>query len=465
MNLQIEKLEPPPRIPKGVLKCSTHNPNARATQNYSIVEDLGQTPCAMSALEVLQTCPSQRNALLSALGSLEPSGSKVIKFDVTDVKPRLPYHGAFQIHMEYSKYTIKRVVVDEGASTCVMSLVYWKDLDSSTLSKSSNMLTTFDGHSFHPHGILPAFPVQLGGRMVEVEVEVVDVPLDYNLLLGCNWTYAMVVVVSSIFCTLCFPHQGKIAMIDQLSFVYSSPNASVGWLIPMIDNSQPTTKNIGVGMYSSLMGTFEFSALNHQVVSMSSRHVLIGRSIPFCTSYFSDPWTLPSPTSSCEGQFHAGMAIPLSTMEIAYQVVLDSSIDPDPITSPMDEEDPILRPVWATSLSCSNDFLDENFPSDEAILEAMNGSDRPWDDMHHRSYFLPSLERIEQDDFRSTLSEIVGHVVVPLDTHEIYAEGNMVSISPTVTIDISRTPDKIENVNIGADCLPEEILIYTELFK
>jgi hypothetical protein len=95
----------------------------------------------------------------------------------------------------------------------------------------------------------------------------------------------------------------------------------------------------------------------------------------------------------------------------------------------------------------------------------MNGSDRPWDDMHHRSYFLPELVRIEQDDFRSTLSEIVGHAVVPLDTHDIYAEGNMVSISPTVTIDISRIPGKIENVYIGADCSPEEIQIYTELFK
>jgi hypothetical protein len=50
--------------------------------------------------------------------------------------------------------------------------------------------------------------------MVEVEVEVVDVPLDYNLLLGCNWTYDMVIVVSSIFHTLCFPHEGKIMAIN-----------------------------------------------------------------------------------------------------------------------------------------------------------------------------------------------------------------------------------------------------------
>ena len=38
------------KIPKGVFKKTLHNPNARATSNYSVVEDLAQTPCAMSAL-------------------------------------------------------------------------------------------------------------------------------------------------------------------------------------------------------------------------------------------------------------------------------------------------------------------------------------------------------------------------------------------------------------------------------
>jgi hypothetical protein len=64
--------------------------------------------------------------------------------------------------------------------------------------------------------------------MVEVDVEVVDVPLDYSLLLGCNWTYAMTAIVSSIFRTVCFPHDGKIVMIDQLYFAYASPNAFIG---------------------------------------------------------------------------------------------------------------------------------------------------------------------------------------------------------------------------------------------
>jgi hypothetical protein len=43
-------------IPKGAFKKASHNPNVRATQNYSVVEDLSQTPCVMSSLEVLQSC-------------------------------------------------------------------------------------------------------------------------------------------------------------------------------------------------------------------------------------------------------------------------------------------------------------------------------------------------------------------------------------------------------------------------
>jgi hypothetical protein len=111
--------------------------------------------------------------------------------------------------------------------------------------------------------------------------------------------------------------------------------------------------------------------------------------------------------------------------------------------------------MWATSSSCSHDNLDHNFPSDEVIIKAMNGSDRPCDDMHHRSYFLPDLAKIEKNDFRSTLSEIVGHIVVPLDMHKIYAEENMESIAPTIMIDISCTPCKVENIYIGADCSPK----------
>jgi hypothetical protein len=99
----------------------------------------------------------------------------------------------------------------------------------------------------------------------------------------------MIVVILSIFCTLCFPHYGKIMMIDQLSFAYASPNASIGPSIPVIDNFHLETENIVVGMYYSLMGTFNFMELIHHVYAMSSRPVSTKRSISFHTSYFSDP--------------------------------------------------------------------------------------------------------------------------------------------------------------------------------
>jgi hypothetical protein len=48
------------------------------------------------------------------------------------------------------------------------------------------MLNAFDGRSFHPNGIIPTFLVHLGGNTMEVDVEVVDVSLEYKLLLGNN---------------------------------------------------------------------------------------------------------------------------------------------------------------------------------------------------------------------------------------------------------------------------------------
>jgi hypothetical protein len=139
-------------IPKGAFKKYSHNPNARAAQNYSLVEDLSQTPCAMSALEVLQSFPSQRKSLLTALGSTETCNPSTIMLDTIDLKPRLPYHVAFQIVVAHPTKTftrnIFRTVVDEGASNFIMSLACWKAIGQPALSPSPTLLTAFDGHSF-----------------------------------------------------------------------------------------------------------------------------------------------------------------------------------------------------------------------------------------------------------------------------------------------------------------------------
>ena len=48
---------------------------------------------------------------------------------------------------------------------------------------------------------------------------VVQGPLDFNLLLGRDYVYAMKAIVSTLFRIMHFLHDGKIVTIDQLSFV------------------------------------------------------------------------------------------------------------------------------------------------------------------------------------------------------------------------------------------------------
>ena len=109
---------------------------------------------------------------------------------------------------------VKCTMIDEGTAASVMYLSGWKGLGSLELSKSATVLTTFDGRSFRPHGIILSLKVHLGGKTIAIEVEVVDAPLDYNLLLGQNWMYSMQAIASSLFRVACFPHNGKIVMID-----------------------------------------------------------------------------------------------------------------------------------------------------------------------------------------------------------------------------------------------------------
>ena len=82
-----DKPEAPPRIPKGVVKHLGHNPNAQAAENYLVVKDLSYTPCAMSTLEVLSSCPPQRKSLLSALGVNDDNSSFIIKFETMGLQP------------------------------------------------------------------------------------------------------------------------------------------------------------------------------------------------------------------------------------------------------------------------------------------------------------------------------------------------------------------------------------------
>lgn len=200
--LQIEKPNPdlvikPPT--KGIIQKFAFNPHARATQNYNIVEDLAISPSAMLALEVLQSCLAQRKLLLAAIGVVDAQDPNLIIFDLENSTSQLPHQTAFQIPVIVKNKPIQRTVIDEGASTSIMSIQCGRLLGSPPLNQSPTILKAFDGRGFCQFGILQELPIEVEGKIVSLDVEVVDAPLDYNLLLGCSWSYAMAAVISSIF--------------------------------------------------------------------------------------------------------------------------------------------------------------------------------------------------------------------------------------------------------------------------
>ena len=110
---------------------------------------MAQTPCAMLTLEVLQHCPSQRKTLLSSLEVVDPTNSNCITFNLDYFKTRLSHNLAFQIHTTVNGKHIYQTIIDEGASTCVMSLYCWRDIGSLNIKQFLTTLKAFDGHGFN----------------------------------------------------------------------------------------------------------------------------------------------------------------------------------------------------------------------------------------------------------------------------------------------------------------------------
>jgi hypothetical protein len=235
----------------------------------------------------------------------------------------------------------------------------------------------------------------------------------------------------------------------------------------MIDNHQPNTINLGVCLCPSLMGTFDYPPPSSDVklilVVPDQPRDEIFQVSSFKMTYFHDLWTLPSPSALMEGTGNHGMDMHLSVTKVAYSIVQQASFDPD--STPAQELDPVLEPIWAQCSLANTDSLDLVLLSDETIFEALTSPDRTWDDLHHRSYFLPELRRIEGGEFTLTMTRDRAFPINPLAMHDVYAEGNMETIAKTIPIDISRTPCIMENIFIGADFFPEEIRIYIDLFK
>ena len=144
-------------------------------------------------------------------------------------------------------------------------------------------------------------------------------------------------------------------------------------------------------MYPSLMGTFSCPAPVLMVGSSFDGASYPLKSVSFRTTHMVDPWILPSPSPS-NGPIEMDVMLPAAM--IAYQVNIDCVEEPSPSSSRMEEEDPYVFPAWEVESSHAHDYLNDVFPLDEAIIEAMSGVEPPWEELHHRSYFLPELNHL-----------------------------------------------------------------------
>jgi hypothetical protein len=256
--------------------------------------------------------------------------------------------------------TIFRIVINEGASTHVMSLNYWKVIGSSLINQSPDTLKSFDSRGFKLFEVLNALAIELEGKTVTFEVEFVDAPLNYNLLLGRSWIYTMSIVVSYFFHVLHFPHRGKIVVVDQLA--YFNSDSRIG-SVPFIKKTPSSYEDVAVGLLkdSSLMGTFPLPP-PYICPTVAQVNMILTYTSKSLDSY--DPWVVPS---TYEYKSYDDR-MPLSPIEVTCQAIQSTFVvaydTSDPMINVLDEYSHSSRLI---SMSSPNSF-DDTFPTDESII-------------------------------------------------------------------------------------------------
>jgi len=149
---------------------------------------------------------------------------------------------------------------------------------------------------------------------------------------------------------------------------------------------------------------------------------------------------------------------------ISYQSIVNFSYSHPTRVSTEDVDDDVAS-VWIIDSTLTKNFLDIFLPSEEVILEEMTFIERPWDDLHHRSYFLPNFHKVKSCLYSPLSHGSVHKILSPLAPTHIFSKGNMANISKIIPVNISKNPYIVKNIFIGVDCSTEEIKIYTDPLK
>ena len=105
----------------------------------------------------------------------------------------------FKIVVNFTPRWILRTIVDEGDSVRILSSTAWQALGSPRHVPATYQIPTFNRRPIAPLGTLPCLPITLGGKTIYIDVMVFQGPLDFNILLGRDYVYAMKAIVSTLF--------------------------------------------------------------------------------------------------------------------------------------------------------------------------------------------------------------------------------------------------------------------------
>jgi hypothetical protein len=268
----------------------------------------------------------------------------------------------------------------------------------------------------------------------------------------------MIVVASSVFRCVQFPHQGKMVTIDQLDYCTPNSHNQTTNNIPFLGDSKITYESVGVGIlkYSSLMGTFPTPVphISQHIATINMILTMVHQSLES-----SDPWIVPIPL-----EFNTlGDTMPLSLSKVEYEAIQSTSPSPD--DQHLLVYNSYSLPSWLDSLSSTFDYILQIFPSDESIMEMLNIKESPWDDNHQHSSFLPILDEIEKDISSIFPMNIVNDPQYSILTQDKISKGNLGNITQTISVDISKKEGVVENIQLGVNCSTKKIENYTTVFK
>jgi hypothetical protein len=152
--------------------------------------------------------------------------------------------------------------------------------------------------------------IELGGKTVTIEAEVVNAPLNYNLLLGHSWFYPMRAVASTLYRLVHFAHQGKIICIDQLDYCIPNVQFDAASNVPLV-NSHAVPELIGARLFKDpcLIWVFPLPVPDAFVAPINM--------ISSIDTFVGDPWILLDPTKAET----CGDTMPLLPTEQTYSAI------------------------------------------------------------------------------------------------------------------------------------------------